>query len=448
MAEAARWPARWTPVAVALIVLLGLALRLDLARDINRAQPDTPARLTADEPGYDNLARGLLDGYGLTWPGRVPLYPAWVAALHALTGYSYAKAIYIQSFVGALAVWLTFLLGRDRFGPRAGLLAALGAAVHLALIRQSVRILSEILFTPAVLAVAISFSRALDAPTMARFAWAGAWIGLANLIRPTLVGFPIFAALTVAYVWRRRRDTPARDPWRHAAALVLVSLLVVTPWVVRNYLKYGAVYPLATSNAILWQGSPEYFHLIRHRGYTYLDVWNKVIYGPEGEGHDAGSVEGDRYWTRRALRSIAAEPLLYARFCAEKAVTYWIGDPNADWGDTFVFNFRVYRSFGYSRWETLQYMLVRVFPIVAFACLIALGPERRRVTAVTSILAYCTLLHALTHAEARLSEPLHPLLLVVTAGAVLRWWSPDQLDDSRPCRGPAASSVHRPTANP
>ena len=431
MPEAVRAQAAWTPVAVVLIVVLGLALRLDLARDINRVQPDTAARLTSDEPGYDNLARGLLEGYGLTWPGRVPLYPVWLAGLHAITGYSYARAIDIQSFVGALAVWLTFVLGRDRFGPGAGLIAALGAAVHIALMRQSVRLMSEILFTPALLAVAISFCRALDAPTAARFAWTGVWIGITNLIRPTLVGFPLFAVLTMAYVWRARRLTASSGMWRHAAVLVVASLVVVAPWVVRNYVKHGAIYPLATSNAILWQGSPEYFHLIRDRGYTYLDVWNKVIYGPEGEGHDAGSVEGDRYWTRRALRSIAAEPLLYARFCAEKAVTYWIGDPNADWGDTFVFNFRAYRSFGYSRWETLQYMLVRAFPILAFACLIALGRDRLRVAGLISLLAYCTLLHALTHAEARLSEPLHPLLLVVTAGAIVGWRTLTRIDHSR-----------------
>ena len=266
----------------ALVVLIGLGLRLYMAWDVNRTQPDTPARLSSDEPGYDNLARGLLDGYGLTWPGRVPLYPAWVAALHWATGYSYARAIYIQSFVGALAVWLTFVLGRDRFGDRAGLLAALGVAVHLVLIRESTRLLSEVLFTPALLLVTITLSRAIDAPAAARFAWAGAWIGLANLIRPTLVAFPLFVAAVLLWT---RRDRPAV---RDAAALVLVSLLVVSPWMVRNYLKYQAIYPLATSNAILWQGSPEYFHLIRDQGYTYLDVWNKVIYGPVTTGTRRG----------------------------------------------------------------------------------------------------------------------------------------------------------------
>jgi hypothetical protein len=410
--------AKATTAGALAIVVLALGLRLYAAWDVNRSQPDTRARLYADEPGYDNLARGLLNGEGLTWPGRVPLYPVWLAALHRITGYSYARAIYVQACVGAIAVWLTFVLGRDRFGRTAGLLAALGVALHIGLIRESTRFLSEILFTPAVLAIAIGLERLLQEPTKGRAIWVGVWIGVANLIRPTLVAFPFWAALMMV---RRSRDRH-REGMSHAAMLVCASLLVVAPWIARNYVKYGALYPLATSNAILWQGSPEYVHLVRQQGYTYLDVWNKVIYGPGGEGHDPGSVEGDRYWTRRALRSIAAEPLVYVRFCAEKAVTYWIGDPAADWNDTFVFNYRALREIGHSRSAAVQLIVWRAVPVIAFMCLLAAREVRRRVPGIISVLAYCTVLHSLTHAEVRLSEPLHPLLLVVTSGALASIW--------------------------
>jgi hypothetical protein len=205
--------------------------------------------------------------------------------------------------------------------------------------------------------------------------------------------------------------------------VTVVSCVVVLPWIVHNYIRYGALYPLATSNAILWQGSPEYYHLVQDQGFTYLDVWNKVIYGPGNGGHDPGSIEGDRYWTGRALRSIAKEPLVYARFCLEKAVTYWVGDPNADWGDSFVFNYHVLRKSGMSRSTTAQYVFWRAFPLVGFAALLVLRGSYRRLAAILAILAYCTLLHAVTHAEARLSEPLHPLLLVIVAGAAVRVWS-------------------------
>lgn len=399
---------------VLLIVCFGLGLRLLTAREVNQTRPDTRARLVGDEPGYDNLAREVLAGEPLSWPGRVPLYPVWLAGVHYVTGGSYARGVYVQCLAGALAIWLTFILGRDCLGTAIGILAAAGVAVDIVLVRQPVRFLSEILFTPLLLAVAISFVRAMRSQAVAPFAWTGVWIGLSNLERPTLVAFPIVAAATVAYAFGVRRAA------RPAAALLITSSLVIAPWIVRNYLKYDAIYPLATSNAILWQGSPEYYHLVRDRGFSYLDVWNKVIYGPGNEGHDPGSIEGDRYWTRRALRSIIAEPWTYARFCLEKAVTFWIGDPNADWGNTYVFNYHALRELELSRWVTAQYMVARVFPLFVLASLFLLRPDWPRLLPILSILGYCTLLHALTHAEARLSEPLHPLLMVIASAAVLR----------------------------
>jgi 4-amino-4-deoxy-L-arabinose transferase-like glycosyltransferase len=427
--------------SVLLVVGLALAVRLGVAWQVNATSPDSPARLSADEPGYDNLARELLAGDGLSWPGRVPLYPVWLAGLHYATGYSYAQGIYIQSLLGALAVWLTYVLGRELFGRTAGLLAALGAALNIVLVQQSVRFLSEVLFTPLVLAVAIAFVRAMRSPTLGRFAWVGLWIGLANLVRPTLVAFPLGALAAMMYALGPRRAM------RPAAALLVTATVVILPWVIRNHVKHGAIYPLATSNAILWQGSPEYFHLVRREGYTYMDVWNKVIYGPGNEGNDPGSIEGDRYWTRRALRSITAEPLVYVRFCLEKAVTYWIGDPNADWADRYLFDYRALREWGFSRSTTAQYMLWRAFPLVAFAALLWLRPYWRRLLPLLAILAYCTLLHAITHAEARLSEPLHPLLLVILAAGVCAALGLRMTPDDADAGGAADANASRAAAS-
>lgn len=417
-----------------LVVLLGLGLRLHAAWVVNIEQPNSAARLTADEPGYDNLARGLLAGEGLTWPGRVPGYPAWLAALYWFTGGSYDEVLYVQAVVGALAVLLTYLLGRHLFGHGTGLLAALGAAVHFVLIRQSVRYLSEILFTPAVLLIALALNRAIDRPSVGRFALVGVTVGAANLIRPTLFLFPLFLLLVLPLV------LPRRQALRAGGVVVLFSGLVIAPWMARNYLRYDAFLPLATSNAILWQGSPEYYRLIRHEGYTYPQVWNEVIYGPGNEGYDPGTVEGERYWNRRALRSIAAEPHVYALFFVEKLGTYWVGDPNADWGDTFVFNFRALRRWGFSRAETAQLVAVRALPIAGVIAVFVLRRRWCELLPVHAVLAYCTLLHAVTHAEARLSDPLQPLLLVllagVMAGAGSRW--PHSSVTRRP---PCAASV-------
>ncbi len=81
------------------------------------------------------------------------------------------------------------------------------------------------------------------------------------------------------YIRRRSRSSPfprapaplalgLTEPGEHGPILA-ATLLIVSPWLVRNRIRYDAWFPLATSNAFLWQGSPEYYHLLRDQGYTY-----------------------------------------------------------------------------------------------------------------------------------------------------------------------------------
>jgi hypothetical protein len=226
--------------------------------------------------------------------------------------------------------------------------------------------------------------------------------------------FPLFILPLFAWAWGWRRGA------RYGLITLATSLLVVSPWVIHNTIKYKTLFPLQTNNALLWQGSPEYYHLVRDEGYTYARVWSEVVYGPDWQAHDPTSIPGDRYWTRRALSSIAAEPLVYLRFAGEKLFTYWVGDPNADWGDTHVFNYPALRAAGISPYIAMQIMIARALPIAAVVALIILRRQGNRLRPLVIILVYFTLLHAATHAEVRLSEPLLPLLLVITAAALVQ----------------------------
>src|SRR3954470_16352174 len=117
------------PGPIAAVILLGLALRLYVVWSHNQWQSNSTAWLVGDEPGYNNMALELLQGYGFTWPGRVPLYPAVLAGLHWLTFSSYHAIRYVQCALSAVVIALTYGLGRRAFGATAGWLAALLAAV-------------------------------------------------------------------------------------------------------------------------------------------------------------------------------------------------------------------------------------------------------------------------------------------------------------------------------
>src|SRR5947207_4389508 len=116
--NAPRETRRLLPWLVAGVVLLGLGLRLyDAWRDAT-LYPDK--HLKADEPGYDGLARGLLDGYGFVWAGRVPIYPLWLSGLYAISDRNLHSVPYAQAFIGALTVYLTYLLARRTVGAYPG----------------------------------------------------------------------------------------------------------------------------------------------------------------------------------------------------------------------------------------------------------------------------------------------------------------------------------------
>jgi hypothetical protein len=409
-------------LALAALTLLALLLRFHAVYRRQLTAPNSPARLRGDERGYDALARELLAGEPLSWPGRTPGYPAWLAALHRLGGGSYDFIGYAQAVPGALVVPLTYLLARRWFAAPAALGAAAIPAVLQPLIQQAALLQSEVVFTPILLVAVLALDAAVGAaeagrPAAGRALWAGALVGVADLVRPTLILFPAFAAATFALRLGLRRGL------RYAALYGAAVALVVAPWTVRNWRRYHVVLPLATSNAILWQGSPEYYHLTHDRGYRYLDVWEKVLYGHDDDAPDPGDVAGERYWRDRAVRSIRAEPLTYLRYAVEKAAAYWVGDHNADWGDTYAFNYRVLRRAGVGRFETVAVLAARLLILPALLAAWVLRRRWRALLPVYAVLVYCTLLHAATHAEARLSEPLLPLLGVLIAGAAGAWLS-------------------------
>ncbi len=403
--------ARW---ALWAMVLLGLVLRLYEVHAYTVGRPHDASRLLGDEPGYNGLALDLIHGRGVfEWPGRVPLYPLFLALLHLLTGESYNAINYLQAVVGLAAIPLTWCLARRVFPDSTvpALVAAFLAATSYALIEHAPRLHSEVLYVPLVLAAMIALWDAFAAPTRGRFALAGAALGVATLVRPTLLFFP--AALLVALLlWTERRV--ALRSWAVAS---LAMALVLLPWVLFTTIKFRALIPLQTSNAILWQGSPEYYHLLHTPGYSYQRIWSQVIYGPGWQAHDPTSIEGDKWWTHRALNSIAEEPGTYLRYAVEKLGTFWVGDPNADWANSQVFNLAAMRPH-FSTRELVMIVTSRGLPILALIACLLLYRERRRLLALYAVLVYVTLLHAATHAEFRLSSPFQPILMVLIGGAV------------------------------
>jgi hypothetical protein len=195
---------------------------------------------------------------------------------------------------------------------------------------------------------------------------------------------------------------------------------VIAPWTYHNWHQYHRFLPLSVSVGALWQGSPEFYHLTqRHRGH--LDIWANELNPERNGGHDPFSIDGDQYFTQRALQSIRAEPSVYVAYSLKKAGYFWLGNPAAEWGYVDLYDWQTLRQwYPYSSLKLLSMFMTRQLPLVALVALVFLA-MRGRIRPLVPLVVVCTyfmLVHMITWSEMRYSEPLHPLLaiIVVVAG--------------------------------
>ena len=230
----------WFTLACSVLCLVALGLRLQTAWHRNHASPDAVAlRLDGDEPLYEALAYGLLQGSFFPSPMRVPVYPAFLAATYAALGErSPAKLLYVQAFVGVLVVPLTYLLAR-RWTRRIPALVAAGiVGLDDRLVEQAAFLYSEVLYTPLLLGALLALLGTVQAPRRGRFAWAGACMAVVTLCRPTAAFLLLLLPLLLPRGWPRMRQV------RAVLVYGLAMGAVIAPWTYHNWRQFHRFLPL------------------------------------------------------------------------------------------------------------------------------------------------------------------------------------------------------------
>ena len=194
----------------------------------------------ADSSGYLNEARLFLHGRTVdvsrlpsSWPEGIdkltplgfrpapdrqhlaPTYPPGYPLLMApAVAVSERAPFWVVPLCGALAVWLTFALGRKLQQPAAGAASALLLAVSPTFLYQLVQPMSDIPATAAWL-LALYLARSETTSGAIR---AGLTTGVAILIRPNLLPLAVFVWGTCVIAGG------GRQRWRRAAACALVTI--------------------------------------------------------------------------------------------------------------------------------------------------------------------------------------------------------------------------------
>lgn len=306
------------------IFLVALAAALRLAYVFTSRGSPFFDHLDLDTKFYDTWARQIAGG---DWVGRDvffmgPLYPYFLALVYKAFGPSLIAAKVVQGLVGSLTAGATFLLGRECFGPRVGVLAGLLAAVYVPFIFTDSLLLFPVLATLLNAMMLYLFCRGVGRSDWKALGGAGLAAGLSAAGNASVLAF---APLAAGYILLCRR-------WTRAAALGKAAVfaagiaVVVLPIMARNYAVGRDPVPL-TSNAGLnfYIGNGE-----RATG-AYVKPEGLDIYAdPEGRtiaeralGRSLRPSEVSSYWMDRAWSHIRSRPADFLAGLVRKAFFFW-----------------------------------------------------------------------------------------------------------------------------
>jgi hypothetical protein len=259
-ALAARNGGRIGLAALAAILLLGLALRVDYAWEGR-----TPV---FDAVAYGEIARNLDEGSGFTLGERAtqpasnysPGLPLLVMGLYRLSGGAHERfARVVLALIGALSVLFTYLIGRRLSGPLAGLVGAGAIAIYPAFLEYQGMLMGEplaaALLSGAVLAMLWAAGPADPARGSCqggRWLLPGVLLGALALTRPEYLGVSLLLTLVTLVHYRSQ--------WRigvsNAAILLAGIALVVAPWTIRNAIALDHFVPVSTGGGqVLFAGT-------------------------------------------------------------------------------------------------------------------------------------------------------------------------------------------------
>lgn len=208
------------------------------------------ANVLADDGRYLQPFRFLFqNGTAIPTAEKPPLYPT-VLALPSWLGLDTVTAHRATScLMGAAAVVLIGLLARHVAGPRVGLVAAAIAAVWPPLVMLDASVRSESLYAPLIALCLLLAYRLRERPGAGRAAALGAAIGFAALTRSEALALVVLLAAPLLGL------LPRAVRLRAAAAVVVGCLVVVGPWLARNWIVFDRPTAISTNEGGLLAGA-------------------------------------------------------------------------------------------------------------------------------------------------------------------------------------------------
>ena len=356
-----------------------------------------------------------------------PLYAFFLAGVYWPFGHSWLAVGLAQTLVAVATALVVFELGRRLRSTSVGVAAALLTTLQPYVVWHDVHVNREILDGFLLAGLTLLGLLAFERRSAALGAATGAVAGLAVLGNARLALLPV--ALAVYVAWPAR---PASRALLVGGATVAASVLVVTPWLVRNEVSIGCAV-ITTDTRALWKANNPATYDVLARGQWIDDVPDLPGVPPWPEG--AADI------SRAAARAV--DECAQMRFYRDEVFDFWRKQPGEKarlagqavrmlWSPTFSVEDDDAARGGLA--ETGRQVVEPLYALTLYGLAVAgcFFAPRRFLALALLLLAYNTLAATVFAGTVRYRAPFDFLLALLAAFALERAWHAIRTDDKAP----------------
>jgi 4-amino-4-deoxy-L-arabinose transferase-like glycosyltransferase len=332
---------------------------------------------------------------------QAPGYTYFLALIFKLFGQSMPMVYFAQSLIGTFNTGLIYCIAKKAFGERIGKHSALFSLLYWPLTLYSGILLSETLFMLFLLLGFYMFLIALDNEKVKYFVLSSFFFSLAALTRSIVLLFVFLVPLVYAVMYRRKIGK-----WfRNSLVFIIVFCIMITPWTIRNYIKYKAFIPVDNLGGVnLYIGNNE-----RSDG-TFVTLLNNKIY----HSSDNDYVKNEKL-EKAAIHYILNHPGRFVQLTAIRMGLFVFMDfLKYDWVLVSYLQVNILFSYAYIAWIVFMVASDIVFYLLGIIGLKKLFRQKAGLL-ILGMIFYFFSLTSLFYVQFRYRLPIMPFLAIAAA---------------------------------
>ena len=343
-----------------------------------------------------------------------PLYPLILASGYKLSGANWFGVTIIQGILFGITSYLLFLIGKILKNELAGLVAASYHSFYPFLFFQSLSVVDTTQYVFVITLLLYFVLRNIENHRIFwYYGWTGSLTGLALLSRGSALAIlpPI-----ILYALFKPCD---RRTLKSAVIMSMAALVVLSPWLIRNY-QYTKTFIISTHGPFgLWQGNNEHSHNCLKNNISLDEIYRlkppPIIYqeNPIRPRPPQEATKVAQKYKAEAFRFIRNNQDEFVKLCWIKFVKFWSWTYNPTMSSYAFGNNKIRQWVYFTSYVPILFSL-------PFGLYFLLKKSRLLFFLFVGILTTYTAAHMVVMGLSRARLPLDPLLMILLGITISR----------------------------